>query len=93
MIAEQEGPAVAREQRRWIRILRGLDELDLARPQRLELALIEPRTQQRIGEQIDHQLPIARQELPRDSEGLRACAGAEAATHIGHRVGKLECIA
>jgi hypothetical protein len=93
MRAEQRGAAVNADDLRRIGVLRGLDELDLARAVRLEFLRIQPRTQQRVGQQLDHQRTVAREELPVHADGLGTGGGRERAAHAFQRVGEFESAA
>ena len=59
---------------RRIGILGRLDELDLAVAVLGELVGLEARTHERVGEQLDHQRAVARQELAADGDRFGARA-------------------
>ena len=90
MPTEEECAAVSTNELRGIGILRRLDQLDLPRPQILELLELEPGPQQRIREQLQHQPLVARQELPADRDGFGARSGVEGSTHPFDRIDKRE---
>ncbi len=93
MILKQEGAAVGPDQLRRIGVLGCLDQLDLTRAQLVELLSIEARPQQRVAQQLEHKLLIARQELAADRDRFRASARVEAAAHPFDGIGELECAA
>src|SRR5688500_1207204 len=74
MRAEQSGRAVNRRELRAIRILGRANELDVTSTQCFELICVEARPLQYVGEQLDHELLIARQERTADRNGFGARA-------------------
>ncbi len=93
MAAEQRGAPVDADELRRIGVLRRLDELDFAVTIGRELLRFESRTHQRIGQQLDHERAIARQELAADRNRLGARPCGEAAAHAFDCVGELEGVA
>jgi hypothetical protein len=93
VIAEKKPAAVKPDEPRRIRILGGLQLLDAALAQTVELRGIEARALERIGEQFDHQGLILREELARHGDRLGSRRCREAATGTFHRIGEREGVA
>src|SRR5687767_15816994 len=69
---EQVRLAIDRSERSKVGFLRRADELDLTPAQRVELRLLQSRPLQQVGQQLDHQLLIAREERAADANALGA---------------------
>ena len=88
---EQHRASVVAEQRLRLGIFRSLELLDAPGAQLVEFGGVEARTQHRVGEQLEHQLAVARQELAVDLDRFAARFGIQRAAGafngVGERVG------
>ncbi len=93
MAVEQERPAIGSNQLGRIGILGRFDQLDLPIAQFVELLPVEPRPQQGVGQQLEHQTLVTREKLAADRDRFGPGRGVEAATDAFDRISELEGIA
>ncbi len=79
MFPEQECLAVDRQQRIEVGVLRRANKVDRALTQFVELRLVETRPQQHVGQKLDHQAGMTREERARNRNGLEIGAAREGA--------------
>ena len=88
MVAEQEGVGIGAREGSRIGSFGGLEQSDGALLLFEKFFLGERRPHQHVGDQLDHELGVTRQEVCGHGDGLHVGAGADTATDRGRRLGK-----
>ena len=93
VVAEQETIRVVRQQVVRVRVFRRPDQANAALPLFDELCRAKRGPQQHIGNELDHELSVTRQELGRNRDGLDVRAYRQAAANTGSGGGELGGVA